>query len=83
MPTLESEIEIIEVFSKSKVIAITLNHEDMTDYEVENKIFEYEYRYELPTTDVLKYGCDKLVKTLFEVFPELQKSESPICQLQE
>ena len=83
MPTIESEIEILEVFSKSKVIAITLNHEDMTDEEVEKKIFEYEYRYELPTTDVLNYGCDKLVKTLFEVFPELQKYETPICQLQE
>ena len=73
MPTLESEIELIEVFSRSKVIAITINHEDMTDDEVENTIAEYEDRYKLPTTDVLKYGCDKLVKKLFEVFPELLK----------
>jgi uncharacterized NAD-dependent epimerase/dehydratase family protein len=73
MPTLESEIEMIEVFSGSKVIAITINHEDMTDEEVENTITEYEDRYKLPTTDVLKYGCDKLVKKLFEVFPELLK----------
>ena len=63
MPTLESEIELIEVFSKSKVIAITINHEDMTDDEVEKTIVEYEYKYELPTTDVLKYGCDKLLKS--------------------
>jgi len=73
MPTLESEIEQIEVFSRSKVIAITINHEDMTDDEVENTIAEYEARYKRPTTDVLKYGCDKLVKKLFEVFPELLK----------
>jgi uncharacterized NAD-dependent epimerase/dehydratase family protein len=73
MPTLESEIEMIEVFSGSKVIAITINHEDMTDDEVENTIAEYEDKYKLPTTDVLKYGCDKLVKKLFEVFPELLK----------
>lgn len=73
MPTLESEIEMIEVFSGSEVIAITINHEDMTDDEVENTIAEYEDRYKLPTTDVLKYGCDKLVKKLFEVFPELLK----------
>ena len=83
MPTLESEIELIEAFSKSKVIAITLNHEDMTDDEVKNTIVEYEYKYEIPTTDVLKNGCDKLVKTLFEVLPELQKQVSVIWQPQE
>ena len=83
MPTLESEIELIEAFSKSKVIAITLNHEDMTDDEVKNTIVEYEYEYELPATDVLKNGCDKLVNTLFEVFPELQKQVSVIWQPQE
>lgn len=83
MPTLESEIELLEVFSKSKVIAITLNHEDMTDDEVKNTIVEYEYKYELPTTDVLKHGSDKLVQTLFEQFPELQKSAALIWQPQE
>ncbi len=73
MPTLKSEIELNEVFSRSKVIAITINHEDMTDDELENIIVEYEDSYKLPTTDILKHGCDKLVKELFEVFPELQK----------
>jgi uncharacterized NAD-dependent epimerase/dehydratase family protein len=73
MPTLESEMELVEVFSRSKIIAITINHEDMTDDEVEDTIAEYEDRYELPATDILKYGCDKLVKKLFDVFPQLQK----------
>lgn len=79
MPTLESEIELIEVFSKSKVIAITINHEDMTDVHVKDTIDEYESRYELPATDVLKFGCDKLVEKLFTVFPELQKGKSIKC----
>lgn len=73
MPTLESEIELNEVFARSKVIAITINHEDMTEDELENMIVEYEERYKLPTTDVLKYGCDKLVHALITQFPELQK----------
>lgn len=73
MPTLESEIELIEVFSRSRVIAITINHEDMTDDEVEDAIAEYENRFELPTTDALRYGCEKIVKRLFEEFPELRK----------
>ena len=73
MPTLESEIELIEVFSKSQVIAITLNHEDMTDAELRSTMAEYESKYALPTTDVLKCGCDKLVNTILKTFPELQE----------
>ena len=73
MPTLESEIELIETFSKSKVIAITINHEDMSDEELEKTICEYEYKYELPTADILKHGSDKLIKKLYEVFPQLHK----------
>ena len=75
----ESEIELIEVFAKTKVIAITINHEDMTDEQVEDAIEEYEARYELPTTDVLKFGCDKLVETLFEVFPQLANKTGSTC----
>ena len=55
----------------------------MTDEEVQKTIIEYEYKYELPTTDVLKYGSDKLVQTLFDVFSELQKQVAAICQPQE
>lgn len=73
MPTLESEIQLNELFSKSKIIAITLNHEDMTDAELEDTIVEYENRYKLPATDVLKYGCDKLSKKIYEVFPQIRK----------
>ena len=52
--TLESEIELIEVFSRAKVIAITISHEDMTDNELEDTVAEYENRFGLPTMDVLK-----------------------------
>jgi uncharacterized NAD-dependent epimerase/dehydratase family protein len=71
MPTLASEIELIEVFSRSKVIAITINHEHMSDAEVDGTVAEYEHRYGLPTADVLKHGCHKLVRRLLDVFPEL------------
>jgi uncharacterized NAD-dependent epimerase/dehydratase family protein len=82
MPKLESEINLLEVFSNSNVIAITINHEDMTDIEIEETIVEYENRYKLPTTDVLKHGCDKLVSKLKEVFPELIKSPELLWQAQ-
>jgi uncharacterized NAD-dependent epimerase/dehydratase family protein len=79
MPIIESEIKLIEAFSKTKVIAITINHEDMSDDELVKTIKEYEYKYELPTTDVLKHGCDKLIVKLFKTFPELKKQASLIC----
>jgi len=73
MPTLEYEIQLLELFSKVRVIALTINHEDMTDAELIDTISEYESTFERPTTDVLKYGCDKLVDSILSVFPELQK----------
>ena len=83
MPTLESEIEMIEVFSGSKVIGITINHEGMDDKEVETVTAEYEEKYGLPTTDVLKNGCSKLVEKLYEVFPDLIKIEPLLWQAQD
>lgn len=73
MPTLESEIKLNELFSKTKVIAITLNHEGLTDQELENTIVAYESNYKLPTTDVLKYGTDKIVEKIIAFFPTLNK----------
>jgi len=76
MPTLESEIELIEIISGAKVIALTVNHEDMTDKEIDETVAAYERSFGLPTMDVLKHGCEKIVSRLLEVFPELQKTLS-------
>lgn len=75
MPSIESEIMLLEAYSNAKVIAITINHEDMTDEEVKATIIEYEYKFNLPATDVLKFGCDKLVRKIYEQFPELLKPD--------
>ena len=71
MPTLESEIKLIEAFSKSPVIGLTINHENMTDEEIVQTISDYEEKFGLPATDVLKYGCEKLITKILTVFPEL------------
>lgn len=73
MLSLENEIEMIEVFSSSKVIAITINHENMNDIEIGNTIERYESIYHLPTTDVLKHGCGKLINALIKTFPKLNR----------
>ncbi|WP_103866128.1 DUF1611 domain-containing protein [Aquimarina sp. I32.4] len=83
MPTLESEIKMLEIFSGSKVIAITINHEGMNDLEVENTTRAYEEKYQLPVTDVLKNDCSKLIEKLHEIFPDLIRVNPLLCQSQE
>lgn len=78
IPPLNYEINLIEAFSDTEVIAITINHEGMTDKELENTINEYEMIYELTTTDVLKYGCNKLIDKIIDQFPQLQKKYSDL-----
>ncbi|MBP1970290.1 putative NAD-dependent epimerase/dehydratase family protein [Virgibacillus natechei] len=79
MPTLKGEIELIEAYSKiSKVIATTINHEDMTDKEVEEEIKQNETQLNLPSTDVLTHGCDKLIDSIFKSYPELKGKQKKV-----
>ena len=64
MPAVEKEIEMLEMFSESKVIAITINHENLTPDDVRRIEREYESKYGLPTCDPLLDGCDKLVNKI-------------------
>lgn len=80
MPTLENEIKLVKEFSGSDVIAITINHENMSDLDLNNCVVEYENLYKLPVTDVLKHGCDKLVNQLFNTFPTLLKAKTLVWQ---
>lgn len=72
MPSVQSEIELIEHFSQTKVIAITLNHEGMTNKELDNTILEYERKFHLPVADVLKTGSNKILDPIIEFFPSLK-----------
>lgn len=73
MPTVESEIKLIEAISSAKVVAIALSHEDLADREILQVIEDYEQRFQLPTTDVLRHGCQKLVEALGDRFPTLNQ----------
>jgi uncharacterized NAD-dependent epimerase/dehydratase family protein len=73
MPTVESEIQLIEAISQSQVIAIALNHENLAEEEILKIIKDYEDRFRLPTTDVLNYGCQKLIQILNDRFPKLNQ----------
>ncbi|MDY7007772.1 MAG: DUF1611 domain-containing protein [Cyanobacteriota bacterium] len=73
MPTVESEIKLIEAISQSKVMGIALSHENLTDTDILKIIDDYEGRFRLPTTDVLTYGCEKFVQMLGNHFPQLKQ----------
>ncbi|MEA5511337.1 DUF1611 domain-containing protein [Crocosphaera sp. UHCC 0190] len=73
MPTVESEIQLIEAISQSSVMAITLSHENLANEEILTIIEDYEKQFKLPTTDVLSHGCQKLVQTLAHHFPKLSQ----------
>lgn len=73
MPAVQSEIETIESFTDTEVIAITLSHENMTGPQIRQTIHQYERTLKLPVTDVLKFGCGKVIEALREKFPELRR----------
>ena len=74
LKSLQSEIDLIEEFCGPRVMGITINHENMSDTELDFVIAEYEETYQLPVTDVLKKGCDKLLDKLAVFFPGLSSA---------
>lgn len=75
MPTVENEIKLIEHYGQTKVIGITLNHEGMTDGEIQQTIKDYEQKFKLPVDDVLKFGPNKMIDAIIDFFPSLKKKE--------
>lgn len=73
MPTVESEIHLLQTFSEVEVIGITLNHEDMSDKDIDDVIVSYENKYGLPTTDATKKKPDTLVNMVLSTFPSLEQ----------
>jgi uncharacterized NAD-dependent epimerase/dehydratase family protein len=73
MPTPATEINLIETFSKTKVIGVTINHENMSDAEVSAAILRYEAELCIPTTDALSRSTERLVEMVIRGFPKLAK----------
>jgi len=72
MPTPASEIALIETFADTRVIGLTINHENMTDSEVSAAITLYEAELAIPATDALTRPVDRLVDMVFAAFPDLR-----------
>ena len=73
MPAPDTEIHLIETFAETKVIGLTINHENMTEAEVTAAIVRYEYELGIPATDALTRSPDRLVDMVVSMFPELEE----------
>lgn len=71
MPTLASEIALIEAFSDVEVIGVTVNHEGMTGEEIGDAIDAIEQEFDLPATDPLTRAPEALVDMVLLAFPHL------------
>ncbi|HZX53100.1 MAG TPA: DUF1611 domain-containing protein, partial [Ilumatobacteraceae bacterium] len=72
MPTVVSEINLIETFARTEVIGITINHEGMTDGEISVAIAGYEAVLGIPATDALARPTQALLDMVFRSFPNLR-----------
>ena len=78
VPTVASEVKLIEAFANTRVIGITVNHEGMADdAEIEMAIDEIELELALPATDPLTRPLDRLADMVLDAFPALRKSRVP------
>ncbi len=76
MPTPASEINLIETFSDTKIIGLTINHEQMSDTEVSAAIIQYEQELNLPATDALTRPPERLVEMVLAAFPDLKSKQT-------
>ncbi len=74
IPDLDYAIELNEMFTKSPVLAITVNHEGMDDAMIDETIEAYKKRYNRAVTDVLTRDTDCVVDAIEKHFPNLSKT---------
>lgn len=73
MPNPASEINLIQTFADTKVIGLTINHENMTDAEVTSAITLYERELGIIATDALSRATARLVDMVVLAFPQLEE----------
>lgn len=71
MPTAKSEIELIETFANTRVIGLAINHEYMSNGEIDAAIAKYGNQLGIPVTDALSRSSDHLVRMVAAAFPDL------------
>ena len=80
MPTPNSEIALIQSFADTKVIGLTINHENMRDDEITNAIAEYQTQLGIPVTDALSRPVEHLVQMVVSAHPQLARKMTALSQ---
>ncbi|MGO5073484.1 DUF1611 domain-containing protein [Clostridium sporogenes] len=75
VPSLKSEIDLIEYVSKKPVIGITINHENISKIETDKAIKSCEEQLKIPATDVLKNGSKKIIDEILKNFSTITKNK--------
>lgn len=73
MPIPATEINLLQTFADTKVIGLTINHEDMTDTQVSEAITLYEQELRIPVTDALTRSPNRLIEMVMLAFPTLKE----------
>lgn len=71
MPSPASEINLIQTFSDTKVIGLTLNHENLSEEEVEEAVKQYQSELQIPVVDALVHPPKLLYEMIIKAFPIL------------
>jgi len=71
MPSVASEIALIEAFTSTKVIGVTLNHDGMSDEELTATIAAQSEKLALPVTDALARPAAHLLAMVVNAYPGL------------
>lgn len=74
MPSPANEINLIQTFADTRVIGLTINHENMSEADVSTAISTYENELKIPVTDVLTRSPRYLLGMVFAAFPELERN---------
>jgi len=72
MPSIASEINLIETFSDTSVIGITLNHEGMSLDETLTAISGYSSEFGIPVTDALSQPTEQLLQIVLSAYPQIE-----------
>ena len=79
MPTVASEIALIEAFAETRVIGVTVNHEHLSDSQLGDAIDQLELDLGIPATDPLTRNLDELVGMVLLAFPALAAIAAPLA----
>ena len=74
MPDVASEVALIEAFADTRVIGVTVNHENLTEEQIAAAIDEIELDLGVPATDPLTRPLSQLVEMVLQAFPELSEA---------